>query len=148
MQKIPKSIVAIATVLVVSGVAFYYNFTKLKPSLPTEQAALPTYRPDAGGAVVKSKELSATTTYEVPGDKTDTLKFVVKLDATGQIEQITTLDAATNEIPEKKKEFNDQINIILKGKKLSELTKVDKVGKSTLTTNAFNAVLGDLKAQL
>ncbi len=61
---------------------------------------------------------------------------------------IVARDPETGEIPEKKKEFNDQVNVILKGKKLSELTKIDKVGKSTLTTDAFNSVIDELKAQL
>lgn len=148
MQKIPKGIIAIAIVLVVSGVAFYYHVLKLTPEAVPENTALPVSRGEPQVAPLKSREVSATTSYEVGEGKIDTLKFVVTLDANGMIEKIMTLDAATNEIPEKKKGFNDQVNVMLKGKKLSELTKIDKVGKSTLTTNAFNAVLSDLKAQL
>ena len=150
MRGIPKGVIAIAVAIVVSGFVFYHYFTEtlsgVRREATTELVLPPPVANRATDATVK--EVSATTSYEVPGDKIDTLKFVVKLDAMGAIEQMTTLDPETGEIPEKKKEFNDQVNVILKGKKLAELTKIDKVGKSTLTTDAFNSVIDELKAQL
>lgn len=95
-----------------------------------------------------TSERSATVSYEVPGEKIDHLRFVVTLDAEGMIQKIDTLDAETNEIPAKKVEFNDQINVLLKGKKLADLSSLDKVGTSSLTTWAFNDALKDLKAGL
>lgn len=144
MQKIPKGIAAIAVVLVVTAVVYYRYVVSVFPAAKLETS------PMAATEVVanKPKEISAVVSYEVPGDKIDHLRFVVTLDASGMIEQIQTLDDKTNEIPEKKKEFNDQVNVILKGKKLSELAAIDKVGQSTLTTDAFNSVLDKLKAQL
>ena len=98
--------------------------------------------------VATSRDISAETSYPVPGDSYDNLRFVVTIDANGLIQKIQTLDADTNEVPAKKVEFTNQINAILKGKKLSELTKIDKVGKSTLTTDAFNAVLAKLQENI
>lgn len=140
MQKIPRGIIAIAVVLAVTAGVFWNKILGIfQPMWPGSQSEV---------VMKKPKELSAVVTYEVPGDKQDTLRFVVTLDSAGLIEQIQTLDAKTNEVPEKKKEFNSEVNVILKGQKLSELKAIDKVGKSTLTTAAFNEALGKLQAQL
>lgn len=140
MQKIPKGLIIVSVIIVVTVAVYLREVAKV----------LQGWRPEvvSEAAMQKPKEVSAVVTYEVPGEKFDTLRFVVKLDDTGAIDEIRTLDAETNEIPEKKKEFNDEVNVILKGKKLSELTKIDKVGKSTLTTDAFNEALDKLKAEL
>lgn len=150
MRGIPKGVIAIAVAIVVSGFVFYQYFADALSGVRREATTELVLPPPVANRTTDAltREVSATTSYEVPGDKTDTLKFVVKLDATGAIERITTLDPETKAIPEKKKEFNEQVNVLLKGKKLSELTKIDKVGKSTLTTDAFNAVIDELKAQL
>lgn len=141
MQKIPRGIIAIAVVLALTGSVFYWYAVRMFPSAKPDRSV-------SNVVANKPKEISAVVSYEVPGEKFDHLRFVVTLDATGAIERIQTLDAETNEIPEKKKDFNDEVNVILKGKKLSELSAIDKVGKSTLTTMAFNEALDKLKAQL
>lgn len=143
MQKIPRHIIAIAVVLVVTGAVFYFMFVN-KFQRKSPEAVMPQTTP----VVSTKRELSTEVSYEVPGDKLDHLRFVVVVDLEGRIESIETLDAATREVPEKKKEFNEQVNVILKGKKLAELSKIDKVGKSTLTTEAFNSALTALRAQL
>lgn len=139
-QKIPKGLIIVSVIIVVTVAVYLREVAKV----------LQGWRPEVASeaAMQKPKEVSAVVTYEVPGEKFDTLRFVVKLDDAGAIDEIRTLDAETNEIPEKKKEFNDEVNVILKGKKLSELAKIDKVGKSTLTTDAFNEALDKLKAEL
>lgn len=138
MFKIKKSVVVISAVVLVSVFVYYRYATKI----------FQTNRGEENIAVVGSKEVSAVASYGVPEDRTDTLRFVLAIDKQGVIESVKTLDAATNEVPEKKKEFNDQLTVIIKGKKLSELTAIDKVGKSSLTTQAFNSVIDQLKAQL
>ncbi len=105
-------------------------------------------KPEGMAKPSATSERSATVSYEVPGEKIDHLRFVVTLDAEGMIQKIATLDAETNEIPAKKVEFNDQVNVLLKGKKLADLSNIDKVGTSSLTTEAFNDALKDLKAGL
>ncbi|HLC95087.1 MAG TPA: hypothetical protein VJH89_01240 [Patescibacteria group bacterium] len=140
MFKIKKGVVLVAIVVVLSVVVYYRYATKTFQANKNDTPSV---------AVVSSaRELSAVTSYEVPGDKTDVLRFVVAVNNQGMIENIKTLDAETNEIPAKKQEFNTQINGLLKGKKLSELSALDKVGTSSLTTQAFNSVIDQLKAQL
>lgn len=94
------------------------------------------------------KEVSAEVTYGTPGEYSDTLRFVVKVDGRGVIQNIQTLDAKTGEVPEKKKPFNEEVNVLLRGKKLKDIDKIDKVAKASMTTAAFNDALDDLKAGL
>jgi len=136
----------IASVIVVT-VFVYYRYTQdmLSPTRENEvsiRSGMPV------GEQPEMKSVSAVVTYDAYEGKMDTLRFVVSLDQAGGIQGIKTLDAVTNEIPEKKKEFNDRVNVILKGKKLSELTAIDKVGESSRTTEAFNKVLPELQAAL
>lgn len=95
-----------------------------------------------------TRDISAEASYPTPGDYDDNLRFIVTIDTDGVIQKIQTLDAETNQVPAKKVEFTEQINAILKGKKLSELTQIDKVGKSSLTTDAFNSALAKLQASI
>lgn len=143
-MKIKKSSVLIAAVIVLS-VFVYYRYAKEILQSGNEQAATSVMR-DESAKTPGLKEVSAEVTYDTPGDYPDHLRFVVTLDNDSVIQSIQTFDADTGEIPEKKKEFTEQINVLLKGKKLSELSAIDKVGKSSLTTDAFNQALGDLKA--
>lgn len=145
-MKIKKSSLLIAAV-VVSSIFVYYRYTKEVLQSGKEQASTMVVR-DESVNTPGLKEVSAEVTYDTPGDYPDHLRFVVALDGEGTIQSIQTFDAETGEVPEKKKEFTEQINVLLKGKKLSELSAIDKVGKSSLTTDAFNQALGDLKAKL
>ncbi len=95
-----------------------------------------------------TKEVSAVITYGEPGKYSDTLRFVVVVDEVGTIQAIKTLEDATGEVPEKKKEFNELVNTLLRGKKLVDVTAIDKVGKSSTTTKAFNDALPTLQAAL
>ncbi len=148
MQKIPKGIIAIATVIVLTGVVFYYQFFG-KETQPVDQAtSLPLNRPESMTSLA-SKEVSTETTYVVPeADLTHHIKFTVGLDETGRVVDVRMVEMPKGEATEKQQEFASTLTVMIKGKKLAELSQVDKVGKSTLTTEAFNAALGDLKAQL
>lgn len=130
----------IASVIVVT-VFVYYKYTK-DMFFPVREGVM------SAGEQSGVKSVSAVVTYDAYEGKMDTLRFVVLLNQSGAIEDIQTLDLATNEVPEKKKEFNAQVNELLKGKKLSELTAIDKVGESSRTTEAFNKVLPELQAAL
>lgn len=129
----------IALVLVVSVFVYYRYAKEVVQSMKPGEAA-PT--------VFASKEVDAEVSYEVPGGKFDRLRFVVMVGKDGLIEDIQTLDAETGQVPKKKEEFNEQVNVILKGKKLSELSAIDKVGESSMTTAAFNEALPTLQAAL
>lgn len=139
MLKTKKSVLLVIGFIVVISIFVYYQYAKnvLMRSSKQEVAVQP-----------NSKEVDAVVSYDAYEGKIDTLRFVVLVDRTGMIQEIKTLDAATNEVPEKKKEFNEQVNVLLKGKKLAELTTIDKVGTSSKTTEAFNKALGELKSEL
>lgn len=143
MLKTKKSVLLIVGLIVAISIFAYYRYTKdlFQPFKQDEVVVKPdTYESTRG--------VSAVVSYDPVEGKTDTLRFVVTVDQMGQIQNIQTLDAASGEVPEKKKEFNEQINVILKGKKLSELSAIDKVGTSSLTTRAFNEALPELQAAL
>lgn len=143
MFKIKKGIVLIAVVIVLSVFVYYRYATKVFQANRHEEAP-----PVALAPAVGSKEVSAVVSYMATEDKEDTLRFVLTIDKQGTIIGVSTLDAKTNEVPPKKIEFNQGLSTIITGKKLSELTAVDKIGKSTLTTKAFNSAIDQLKAQL
>lgn len=151
MFKTKKSTWLIALVVLV-GVFAYYQFAKDffqsdKREMGSSADTTPPVK-KVEELAVGMREVSGTVSYETPNGGTDNLRFVVTVDKDGIIQSVQTLDAETNEVPEKKKEFNAEVNVILKGKKLSELTAIDKVGKSSLTTKAFNDSLDQLKAAL
>lgn len=157
MKGINKGIVAIAVVMVVTGFVFYQYFANVfrtAPSRPTGPATVqaPATKKDAeamSATPTVAREVSATTTYIVPeADITHNIKFTVALDAEGKIVGVKMVEMPKDESSDKQKEFADNLTVMIKGKKLSELTKVDKVGKSTLTTDSFNSVVDDLRSQL
>lgn len=150
MLKTKKSVLLGVGLVVLVSVFVYYRYAKevLQSSKQEEVVVKPGMAGTPGAGSPALRELSAIVSYEVPGEKVDTLRFVVTVNTEGMIQSIQTLDAASGQVPEKKKEFNDQINVLLKGKKLSELGAIDKVGTSSLTTDAFNKGLPQLQAAL
>ncbi len=143
MLKIQKHIVLIALVIVLTVVA-YYQYAKNIFRANREDGVVPSMTVP----VADNREVSAVVKYMATEDKQDTLRFILTLNKDGVITGVTTLDAETNEVPEKKKPFNEGLSAVITGKKLSELTAVDKIGTSTYTTTAFNSVIDQLKAQL
>jgi hypothetical protein len=143
MFNIKKSTALIALVVLVSVFVYYrYTVKILQVNKGENETPLADMLP-AG-----SKKVSAVVKYMATEDKEDELRFVLTVDKQGNITEVATLDAETNEVPEKKKSFNEQVSVMIVGKKLSELSAIDNVAKSTLTTNAFNSVIDQLKAQL
>ena len=95
-----------------------------------------------------SREVSTIATYESPGG-TDKVRFTIGLDAGGRVVSVKASDALKgDEVSENLATFSTGLLVVIRGKKLSELTAVDRVGKSSLTTAAFNASLLDLQKQL
>ncbi len=147
MTKTKKAVVFLIGAVVVVSVFVYYRYAQsLFLSTKQEGAVAESGIAGTSGMMPDRREVGAIVTYDAYEGKMDTLHFVVSLDKDGIIQEIKTLDAVTNEIPEKKKEFNDQVNVLLKGKKLSELTTIDKIGGSSRTSEAFNKVLPELQA--
>lgn len=143
MFTMKKSTAVIALVVLVSVFVYYRYAAKVLQVNKSENSAPVTDMLPTG-----AKKVSAVVKYMATEDKEDELRFVLTLDKQGNITEVTTLDAKTNEVSEKKKPFNQQVSVMIVGKKLSELSAIDNVAKSTLTTKAFNSVVDQLKAQL
>lgn len=143
MFQIKKGIILIAVAIVVSVFAYYEYAVKIFQTNRSNDVV-----PVMATPLVEGKKVSAVATYMATEDKQDSLRFVVTVDKDGVITDLTTLDAKTNEVPEKKKDFNEKVSVMIKGTKLSELVAIDNVAKSSLTTKAFNGVVDELKAQL
>src|SRR3989338_2568863 len=95
-----------------------------------------------------TREVSSVATYEAPGG-TDKVRFTIGLDTGGRVVSVTSTDALKGDtVSENLAKFSDGLLLVIRGEKLSELTAVDRIGKSSLTTTAFNSVLPDLKKQL
>lgn len=96
----------------------------------------------------EAKEISVNTSYGNPSGKDD-VKFSLFVDSTGMIVDAKADVLATNEISKKRQSaFAEGFPLAVKGKKLSELNAIDKVGGSSLTTKAFNDSLTELKSAL
>lgn len=94
------------------------------------------------------KQLSTKTSYTNPSGS-DEVGFKVTVDASGVVTDAAVDVLAVNGISKTRQTaFAEGLPQALKGKKLSELSSIDKVGGSSLTTGAFNAALPQLKAQL
>ncbi len=146
MHKVSKGIVAIAVVLVLSAFVYYRYTLKVLAPVRTEEMPVATTQKMVAD---KPKEVSTTMSYDVPeADITHTVKFTLRLDTDGRVVGVRMAEMPKDEPSDKQQEFADGLLVMVQGKKLSELTKVDRVGKSTVTTDAFNSVLDKLKSQL
>ena len=98
--------------------------------------------------VPAAKDVAIKTSYASPAG-TDEVGFTLSVDAMGTIIGAKTDVLTAHPISKKRQEaFADGLLPVVKGKKLSELSSIDKVGGSSLTTKAFNDSLDELKAQL
>lgn len=157
MQKINKGVVAIAVVIVVTGFVFYQYAAKVFQSTQKNNEGVPRAEKPAVKEEVKTepmlpvgaKEVSALVSYDVPeADIVHNVKFSVVLNSEGKVLEVRMVEMPKAVASEKQAEFAAGLTTQIKGKQLSEITKVDKVGKSTITTDAFNSIVGDLKAKL
>lgn len=95
---------------------------------------------------ISVKTASVKTSYKNPGGA-DEVGFSVSVDESGVITQATVEVLAKNPTSiQRQKAFAAELPQAIQGKKLSDLTTIDKVGGSSLTTEAFNASLAQLKA--
>ena len=94
------------------------------------------------------KKVSVSTSYSNPSGKDD-VQFSLWIDSMGTIVDAKVEVLATNETSKKRQTaFAEGLPMAIKGKKLSLLTAIDKVGGSSLTTKAFNDSIDALKAGL
>jgi hypothetical protein len=112
---------------------------------PTETSTSSTSlrAPEAGEKVAQIQEK-----YTTPAGE-ETVTFAVFVDAKGVITDAeTAIEAKAPTSVMRQKSFAAELPTVIKGKKLSELENVDRVGGSSLTTAAFNKALSSLKTQL
>lgn len=153
---------ALVWVLIVAGAVTLWKFV-WKP-METKEVAAPSVNPSSqsvpSNTVMTPGENPATTSarvqksaairtsYSNPAGN-DEVGFVLFVDENGLITEAVTEVLAIHEISKARQAaFGAGLGEVLKGKKLSELSAIDKVGGSSLTTNAFNKVLPELKSQL
>lgn len=102
-------------------------------------------------AVEPSKAVKSVTTkrtYKNPAGE-DEVGFTLSVDALGVIVDAKTDILAVHDISKKRQiAFADGLPAVVKGKKLNELSSIDKVGGSSLTTQSFNDALATLKSQI
>jgi hypothetical protein len=116
------------------------------PVVPTAPAPAPA-QPIAT-APATAKKLSVSTSYGSPAGE-EKVGFTLNVDANGIITGTETAVKATDDKSIKyQNAFKGGLSGAVVGKKLSDLTSIDKVGKASLTTNAFNKALSQLKSQM
>ena len=140
----PRSI-AIGVFVIAVVALFLYRFgSPLAQSSGMRGALQSANEPNLQAA----REVSVVAEYKTP-KSTDKVRFAVTIDSNGAIEAVRTTDVLKGDAAtEKLQAFSQELLVVIRGKKLSELNSVDRIGKSSLTTAAFNAALPNLKAQL
>lgn len=135
-----KVILTIAIIVILAGAAYYYR-----------DSLFGDFSRQSGGVDRSTlQKVSATVTYEVPGGE-DTERFDLFLNESGAVVDLEATNVETppdTEAQAHVTEFGNTLLAEIKGKKLSELEKLDKVGTSSLSTAGFNSILDELKAQL
>lgn len=142
--RMQNKLLPIIGIAVIAAVVIGLKMTQ--PTKPTEsmmKAAAP-----APVAEVKSgKTVQLETEYQSPAGP-EKVAFSLEVDAAGTIvaANTTVLGKAPTSIMRQEK-FKAELPAAVVGKKLADLTQLDRVGGSSLTTGAFNAALDKLKAQ-
>lgn len=102
--------------------------------------------PPATTATVK--KLTTEVTYKEPAGESP-ISFTLSVGSDGVITDATAEVLATHDVSKARQTaFAAEFAAAVKGKQLSELTAIDRVGGSSLTTKAFNDALATLKAQM
>lgn len=120
--------------------------TETDATAPSKSETVATGSPSA--EMKQAREIAVNTSYTTPAGQ-DPVSFTVFVDSNGVIVDAQSGILATNEISKKRQTaFAEGFAMAVKGKRLSELTAIDKVGGSSLTTKSFNDSLPRLKAGL
>ncbi|MCW9054626.1 MAG: hypothetical protein OQJ98_01425 [Candidatus Pacebacteria bacterium] len=137
-----KIALIVVVVIVIAGLVYYRETITGYLSKEAEYVSV-TENID----VTAFRKISAVTMFDVPEGGDHRAEFSIFVDADGVVQNVRAieLDGESKVYFDK---FSDGAYEVIKGKKLSEVGPIDRVGTSSLTTNAFNSVLNDLKAQL
>lgn len=132
--------------LIVAGILIVVKYFLQSSPAPTTSSQTSGTSNNVVGAVVK--KVNVTTPYYTPGGQSQ-VGFTLGIDQNGIIATIITaiLGRSNTEIAYQQR-FATFAPTVLKGKKLSDLSAIDRVGGASLTTGAFNASLSKLKTQL
>ena len=114
-----------------------------------EQAqGTPAPAPSTTSVAGQTKQVTVTTSYGSPAGPEE-VGFTLGVDTNGVIVSADTVvkagDPASTNFQEN---FKANLPGAVVGKKLTDLTRIDKVGQASLTTGAFNQVLAQMKSQL
>ena len=138
-----KKNIALSSILIVTAllIILFTTYRIFKTDYPT------TYENTPSEEAVGSRELSSIVSYDIP-EGSHIIEFTITIDDDGIIQKVSGLDLTAPEKQSSIDKFSATLTTTIQGKKLSELEAVDKVGTSSLTTNAFNESLTNIKAQL
>ena len=118
------------------------------PADTTTGAVTPAVSATPSAATTGSKQISATQTYRDPSGE-EQVTFMLTVDSTGIITDAASTILAENPIAVRRQTaFHDGFAAAVKSKKLADLTSINVVSGSSLTTGAFNAALASLKSQI
>ena len=116
--------------------------------LPITQGEPPTPAPTTVAPAAAAKNVSTTIHYDEPSGGSD-VKFTLTINKDGIVTDAATDILAVNGTAKRRQQsFAAGLPAVIKGKKLSTLSAIDRVGGSSLTTDAFNKGLAALKAQI
>jgi hypothetical protein len=104
--------------------------------------------PGADSMTAEGKTITDTGAYTSPGGP-ETIEFTIVVDNEGVITEAKAVPQGTNPTTKiRQGAFAAEVGKVMVGKNLNEITKVDRIGGSSLTTGAFNTFLAAAKAQL
>ena len=149
-----KSSIAIVSLVVVSSLLLSACQTQ-SPAASTPQTGTTTVASSAPATLTNTavtttegKKLADQETYQSPAGP-EKVAFTLTVDQQGVITDAQTENMAVAPTSKMRQDsFAKELPKAIVGKKLANLTKIDRVGGSSLTTGAFNAALVKLKAQL
>lgn len=134
-----KTIIALVVLVAIAAIAYY--------QITGNETARQAVDSESAEEVAIYENYSATVDFEYPGGS-HTVEFTFVVDGDGMIEKVTALEVNDPSAQERIDAFAESVTPIVAGKKLSELGAVDKVGTSSLTTDAFNESLEKVQEQL
>ncbi len=143
-----KSIVfSLALVVVLAGLGYTVMMKTDSGTVPVSASATPAPE-ETPSLLVATRSASIVTTYTDPAGEAN-VGFTIIVDENGVITDASAEVLGTNDITKvRQTAFAADFAEAVKGKKIAELTAIDRVGGSSLTTKAFNDSLDDLRAQL
>lgn len=141
MLKTKKRLFVTIIIILAVALATYLFYSGAIPIYRSEQPAR------TGDDIIFSREVSVVSTFEVPGGE-DVVEFALFLDDEGSVADVRSVGVFDSSINVHLEEFSQGLLLVIKGKKLADLEEIDRVGTSTLTTDAFNDSLEELKSQI